>query len=97
MEIKDNKFYILGGREKIPLNKGVELSVINCFGSYSDNHFNTRLFCEEGNIESDTVEIALVKDGKFITKDYFDRECDVIGYITAQELEKIIQQLKEVI
>lgn len=101
MEIKNNKFYILGGRERIILNNGLEISVINCYGSYTDNKFDLELLRKElkgrgsYKIISDEVELAVIKDGEFATKEYLYGAGDVVGHITPQQYKKIIEHLKE--
>lgn len=81
---------------------GYTLSIINGFGSYSENHDN---FEKEwqitdhrdilANWESSDVEIAIIKDGKFVTSDVLDNNYDVEGYVKVEELTEIIEKIKE--
>lgn len=88
------------GDLKLTFSNGYTLSCINKFGSYTENHFNIKKEKElmnKGNCmfdswESKTIEIAIIKDNRFVTRDII--ECD--DEVKTVDMEEFIQILEKV-
>lgn len=78
------------GRFKLTFENGYTVSVINGFGSYSDNLYNTKLILGKKPIISEDCEIAIIKNEEFCTKKFIDNGDDVKGYVLPDELAEII-------
>lgn len=72
----------------------ITLSIFNGFGSYSDNHYKFKIRNKKIVI-SKTCEIAILRDGRFITDDFLHEGNEVKGYVTKKELKEIIGLIKE--
>jgi len=77
----------------IEFSNGIALSIQVGPGTYSGNHrlLDMGLFEAQSKItkdlpESHTAEIALLKDGQFITKQYENEGDDVLGYKGPDEI-----------
>lgn len=85
------------GHFKLKFKNGYEISIINGFGSYSENKFKTELFEPSMNlfaIKSKDCEIAIIYKEIFVTKKFIDCGDDVLGYISSDELADIIYMVK---
>lgn len=83
------------GHFKITFENGYTVSVINGFGSYSQNHFNTDLLTNTFTpIISQDCEIAIIYDGHFVTRKFLDIRDDVYAYVKPDEVADIIYQIK---
>lgn len=78
----------------LTFKNGYTISVFNGFGSYSENHFKTKLLSvpDFASIDSKDCEIAIMYNGVFVTSSFID--CNVEGYVTADELADIIYKVK---
>ena len=86
----------------ITFDNGYTISVFNGFGSYSDNHYNTKYISYPKNekeqieyinqrIESKNCEIAIISpEGFLITNDILQSDDTVKGYVSVNELLEII-------
>ena len=84
------------GHFKLTFENGYTVSVINGYGSYSENHFNRKLlsvpdFC---SIDSEDCEIAIMHNGIFVTNSFVECDDSVKGYVTPEELADIIYRDK---
>ena len=91
------------GGFQIKFKNGYTISVINGFGSYSENHFNTKL-CEKmrnNNIkysdicETKDCEVAVIYEDIFCTDRFIETDDSVKGWITADELADLIKKVKD--
>lgn len=85
------------GQFKLKFKNGYEISIINGFGSYSENKFKYELFMPSKNsfeIKSKDCEIAIIYKEEFVTKKFIDCGDDVLGYISSDELADIIYMVK---
>jgi hypothetical protein len=85
------------GRFQITFENGYTVSVINGFGSYTENHFNIDLMNPEKDtiITSKDCEIAILHNDKFVTRNFIDNiGDDVKGYIDPKELVDILYKVK---
>ena len=87
----------------IDFDNGYKLSIFNGFGSYSENHMNfeqhTKILKDKDLLsrwESKDVEVAIIKDGKFVTSEILDVEDDIKGYVSVEELIEIINKVKNI-
>lgn len=87
----------------ITFDNGYILSIFNGMGSYSENHLDYDTWnkaLKTGDIlatyESKDVEIAIIKDGKFVTSEVLDIDNDVKGYVPVEELMEIINKIKNI-
>ncbi len=89
--IKTNK-----GHFWLTFKNGYTISVFNGFGSYSENHFKTKLLSvhDFASIDSKDCEIAIMYNGVFVTSSFIDCNDNVEGYVTADELADIIYKVK---
>ena len=90
------------GGFKITFKNGYTISVINGFGSYSENHFNTKL-CKKMNnnnikyfdmCKSKDCEVAVFYEDIFCTDRFIETDDSVKGWITADELADLITKVK---
>ena len=87
----------------ITFDNGYTLSIFNGTGSYSENHSDFKKMADImknkdilATYESKDVEIAILKDGKFVTSKVLeDHDDDVKGYVSIEEVIEIINKLKE--
>lgn len=74
---------------QITFPNGVMLSTQFGWGNYCENSISKRLIkekMEKIDWESDDCEIAIINsDGKWITKEFKDKEDDVMGWVTMTE------------
>lgn len=83
------------GHFKITFENGYTVSVVNGFGSYSQNHFNTDLLTETFSpITSQDCEIAILYNGNFVTRKFLDIQDDVYAYVKPDEVADIIYNVK---
>jgi len=82
------------GKRRINFLNGCTLSIINGFGSYSENHFNMDVY-DKFIINTKNCEVAVLRNNEFITKEVLDSADDVIGYVTEKELKEIIKKVRE--
>lgn len=82
----------------ITFENGLTISIFNGFGSYTENHFDTKLNEDEIMVQSKTCEIAIFKNlfkEEWLTNEFIDCEGDnVKGYVTPEELAEIIIKVK---
>lgn len=82
------------GHKKIFFDNGYTISIYNGAGSYTENHFKTKLF-ERKIIISKTCEIAIIKGSEFVTKEVLNYNNNVMGYVTKKELKQIIKKVRK--
>lgn len=89
---------ILLGKGKFCLtfDNGCAISVINGFGSYSENYFNSDLLKKHklDYIKSKDCEIAIMYNEIFVTGRFVEGSDDVKGYVSVDELSDIIYKVK---
>ena len=85
----------------IKFENGYTISIFNGPGSYSENHFNHKLFEKmrdldfQDKCDSKDCEVAILHDKLgFCTRTFIDSEDSVIGYITSDELPELMQKVK---
>ena len=92
------------GHTWITFENGYTVSIFNGFGSYSENHFNHKLFEKyqqhinplDDSCDSKTAEIAITyKDLGFCTSTFIETNDSVIGYVSPEELVDILVKVKE--
>ena len=87
----------------ITFKNGYSVSIFNGFGSYSENHFNHKLFEKmqdldfQDQCDSEDCEIAIFhQELGFVTRNFIENCNDsVIGYITPDEIPDIMKKVKE--
>ena len=86
----------------IKFENGYTISIFNGFGSYSENHFNHKLFEKmkkldfQDKCDSKDCEIAITHDKLgFCTRTFIDSSDSVRGYITPDELPELMKKVKE--
>ena len=86
----------------ITFENGYTISIFNGFGSYSENHFNHKLFEKMQNLDfqdqcdSRDCEIAIIhKELGLVTRNFIDSEDSVKGYITPDEIPEVMKKVKE--
>ena len=86
----------------IKFENGYTISIFNGPGSYSENHFNHKLFEKmrdlgfQDRCDSKDCEIAIIHDKLgFCTRTFIDSADSVIGYITSDELPELMMKVKE--
>lgn len=84
---------LFDGRKTMEFDNGYSLSIINGFGSDSDNKFRSDLI-EQKIIRSRFCEVAVIKNGKFVTKKVLDTTDDVLGWVDKKQLAKIIIKVR---
>lgn len=82
----------------IKFDNGYMISVFNDWGSYSDNHFNTKLgksFMEQKNIPVDSTncEVAILYNDNMVNPLGWDDK--VKGHVTPNELLEIMNKVGE--
>lgn len=79
------------GRFKLTFKNGYAVSVVNGYGTYSDNYNNTELVLGKKPIIIGKCEIAIIKDEEFCTKKFIDIDSDddVKGFVSPDELTEI--------
>lgn len=87
------------GRCCLTFENGYMVSIFNGFGSYSENHFKTDLLkrLENCNVNSKDCEIAVIYNGKFVTRNFIECADSVKGWVTADELADVIYKVKNFI
>lgn len=92
------------GHTWITFENGYTVSIFNGFGSYSENHFNHKLFEKHqqhinplaDSCDSKTAEVAITyKDLGFCTSTFIETSDSVIGYVSPEELVDILVKVKE--
>ena len=85
----------------IKFENGYTISIFNGPGSYSENHFNHKLFEKmrdldfQDKCDSKDCEVAILHDKLgFCTRTFIDSADSVIGYITPDELPELMQKVK---
>ena len=85
----------------ITFENGYTISIFNGFGSYSENHFNHKLFEKmqdldfQDQCDSKDCEVAIIHDKLgFCTKTFIDSADSVIGFITPDELPELMMKVK---
>lgn len=81
------------GHKHLYFKNGCDLSIFNGFGSYSENHFNYKVR-DKLFISTKDCEIAIIRNGFFITNDILNNGQDVKGYVDEKELKEIIKKVK---
>lgn len=87
------------GHTWIGFDNGYTVSIINGFGSYTENHFNIDLREEEkkpgARCITPTCEIAIIHEELgFVTKTFIpEAGDDVVGYVKPEELVDIINKV----
>lgn len=86
----------------IEFENGYSISIFNGFGSYSENHFNHKLFEKmqdldfQDRCDSKDCEVAIIhKELGFVTKSFIDTNDSVIGFIKPDELPDLMKKVKE--
>lgn len=81
----------------IKFENGYTISIFNGFGSYSENHFNHKLFEKmQDRCNSKDCEVAIIHEKLgFVTRNFIDSDDSVKGYISSDELVDIMQKVKE--
>lgn len=84
------------GHFRLTFENGYTISIINGFGSHSENHFNRNLLSISNfdSIDSQDCEIAVIYNEKFVTKKFVECDDDVKGYVSADELADIIYRVR---
>ena len=88
------------GQFKITFENGYTISVINGYGSYTENHFNQKLLKKMEKLNftdvcvSKDCEVAIIYCGEFCTRNFIETTDSVIGYIKSDELAKLIMKVK---
>lgn len=88
------------GGFKITFENGYTISVINGFGSYSENHFKEEIFETMQNLKFDDTckskdcEVAIIYEDKFCTDKFIETADSVKGWITSDELADLIIKIK---
>lgn len=90
------------GGFKITFENGYTISVVNGFGSYSENRFNTKLYEKMNNnnikffniCQTKDCEVAILYNNEFCTDRFIETDSDVKGWITADELADLIIKIK---
>lgn len=81
----------------LTFENGYTISVFNGFGSYSENHFKRETIStsEFASVDSKDCEVAISYEGIFCTNRFINCNDSVIGYISPDELAKLIYKVKE--
>ena len=87
----------------ITFKNGYTVSIFNGFGSYSENHFNYKMFKKYQNkinplidkCETKDCEVAIMHNDTFCTRQFIDCDDSVIGYVSADDVADIIKKVKE--
>lgn len=88
------------GGFKITFENGYTISVINGYGSYSENHFKKEIFETMRNLKFDDTcnskncEVAVIYEDIFCTDKFIETDDSVKGYISADELADLIIKVK---
>ena len=80
------------GHFHIKFDNGYEVSLFNGLGSYTDN---LRIENEK-NVFSKYMEVAIIKDGHFVTRDFIT--CindDVVGLLKPETVVEILMKVKD--
>lgn len=81
------------GHRWIKFKNGITLSIFNGFGSYSVNHYNWKTR-NKLIVISKECEIAILRNGFFITDSILNNGDEVKGYVNKKKLKEIIQKIK---
>ena len=86
------------GHIRMTFDNGYTVSIFNGFGSYTENHFKVKYADLEKNMDvySNHVEIAIQKDGKFVTKKVLGTPDDVEEMVTIDELMEILNKVQRI-
>lgn len=81
---------------QLTFENGYTISIINGFGSHSENHFNRNLLSISNfdSIDSKDCEIAIIYNNEFVTEKFVECGDDVKGYVGADELADIIYRVR---
>ena len=92
-----NSFEIRGGHCRLTFKNGYTVSLYNGFGSYSDNKFDTNLLdiTADDDVASTYCEVAIIKNGKFVTRDVIGDDTDVIGYESIDDVLDILNKVSK--
>lgn len=84
------------GHFVLTFKNGYTISVLNCFGSFSENHFKFNLLKKDkfDSINSKDCEIAIMYNEIFVTGIFLECGDMVKGYVSADELADIIYKVK---
>lgn len=88
------------GGFKITFENGYTISVINGYGSYSENHFKKEIFETMQNLKFDDTckskncEVAVIYEDIFCTDKFIETDDSVKCYISADELADLIIKVK---
>lgn len=85
------------GRFQIEFPNGCKVSVFIGYGSYSSNKFNLNLIDPIDIVSCQNCEVAVIKDGKFVTDKFIDCENDVCGFVEPKKLAEIIYNVSKYI
>lgn len=83
------------GRFQIEFPNGYKVSVFIGYNSYSDNQFNLNLIDPINIISCQNCEVAVIKDGEFVTDDFIDCGDDVCGFVEPKKLAEIIYNVSK--
>lgn len=91
--IENANFVTSSGHFHIKFENGYEISLFNGFGSYTDN---LSVETDENEpVYSKYIELAIIKDGYFCTRDFVLTENDdVLAMVTSREVANIIFKVK---
>lgn len=81
------------GHKWIKFKNGITLSIFNGFGGYGVNHYNWEARNKLIVISKD-CEIAILRNGFFITDSILNNGDEVKGYVNKKELKEIIKKIK---
>ena len=92
-----NNFAIGGGRCSLTFKNGYRVSLYNGFGSYTDNKFDMDLLEIDDNkiVNSTYCEIAVIRDGKFVTSEITNNDDSVIGYASIEDVIDILNKVSK--
>ncbi len=89
------------GGFQIKFENGYTISIFNGYGSYSENHYNTKLCEKMANLNftdsciSKDCEIAVIYEDIYCTDKFIETDDSVKGYISADELADLIKKVKD--
>lgn len=88
------------GQFKITFDNGYTISIVNGYGSYTENHYNQKLLKKMKNLrfidfcESEDCEVAILYEDEFCTRSFIETNDSSIGYIKSDELADLIMKVK---
>lgn len=91
-DYEEASFITFSGHFHIKFENGYEVSLFNGEGSYTDNITST---VYDDKIYSKYIEVAIIKDGYFHTRDFVKtNDDDVLGLVKSDELIDILDKVK---